>query len=59
MSIDRWMDKKVKEHIYNAIFLSRKKEQIRVRSSEVDEPRACDTKWSKSEKQISYINTQI
>ena len=59
MFIDRWMDKKVMEHIYNAILLSHKKEQIWVSSSEVDEPRACDTKCSKSEKQISYINAQI
>ena len=34
------------------------KEQILISSGEVDEPRACYTEWSKSEreKQISYIN---
>ena len=46
---------------YNGTLLSQKKECIWVSSNEVDEPRACYTEWSKSEreKQISYINTYI
>ena len=53
------MDKETVAHIYNGILLSHKKERIWVTSSEVDEPRAHYTEWSKSEreKQISYINT--
>ena len=60
MSIDRWMDKEVVEHIYSGILLSHDK-QMWVSSSEVDEPRSCYTERSKSEreKQISYINTYI
>ena len=48
-------------HPYNGILLSHKKEQIWVSSSEVGEPRACNTDWSKSEreKQIEYIDTHI
>ena len=43
-------------HVYNGILLSHKKECIWVSSNEVDEPTACYTDWSKSEreKQISY-----
>ena len=37
-------------HIYNGILLSHKKERIWVSPNEVDEPRAYDTEWSKSEK---------
>ena len=57
-SIDRWMDKEDVVRTYSGIVLSHKKEQIRVSSNEVDEPRACYTEWSKSEreKQILYIN---
>ena len=46
---------------YNGIFLSYKKEHIWVNSNEVDETRACYTKWSKSEgeTQILYINTYV
>ena len=51
MSTDRWMDKEVIVHIYNGILLSHLKEQIWVSCSEMDEPRASDTDWSKSEKQ--------
>ena len=36
--------------IYNGILLSHKKECIWVSSSEVDEPRAYYTEWSKSER---------
>ena len=55
------MDKEDVVHMYNGILLSHEKEQIWISSSEVDEPRACFTEWSKSEieKQISYINTHI
>ena len=47
--------------IYNGIFLSHKNDHIWVSSSKVDEPRACYTEWSKSEreKQISYINAYV
>ena len=61
MYIDRWMDKEVVVHMYNGILLRHKKEQAWVSSSEVDEPRAYYTEWSKSEReeQISYINAYI
>ena len=46
--------KKTKEevvvHIYNGILPSHKMEWTRVGCSEVDEPRACYTEWSKSER---------
>ena len=45
------MDKEVVVHIYNGVLLSHKKEWIRVSCSEVDEPRACYTEWSKSERE--------
>ena len=45
-------------HIYSGILFSHKKEQIWVSSCEVDEPGACYTEWSKSEKQI-HINAYI
>ena len=43
------------------MLISHKKEQVRVSCSEMDEPRACYTECSKSEreKQISYINAYI
>ena len=55
------MDKEVVVHMYNGILLRHKKEQAWVSSSEVDEPRACYTEWSKSEreKEISYINAYV
>ena len=61
MSADRWMDKEAVVHIYNGILFSPKNERIWVSSSEVDEPRACYTEWSKSEreKQIQDINAYI
>ena len=61
MSIDRGMDKEIVVCIYSGILLNHKKEWIWFSSSEVDEPRACYSEWSKSEreKQISYINTYI
>ena len=56
---DEWIE--TLWYIYKGILLSHKKECIWVRSNEVDEPRAYDTEWSKSEreKQISYINAYI
>ena len=59
MSIDKWMDKEVMLHIYNGILLSHEKEHIWLSSNKVDQPRAYYTEWSKSEKQISYINAYI
>ena len=41
------------------ILLSHKKERNSVSCRDVDEPRACYIKWSKSGKQILYINTYI
>ena len=57
-SIDRCLDEEVVEHIHNGILLSPEKDQIQVSLTEVDESRAFDTDWNKSErdKQISYIN---
>ena len=48
-------------HIYNGILLDQEKEHIWVSSSEVAEPRAYHTEWSKSEreKQALYINAYI
>ena len=46
------MNKEDVVHIYNGILLSHKKEHIWVSSSEVDEPRASYTQWSKLEKEI-------
>ena len=61
MSTDRWMDRELVVHTYNAILLSHKKECIWVSSNEVDEPRTYYTEWTKSEreKQISFINAYI
>ena len=52
---------KNKNLLNNWILFSHKKEQNWVSWSDVDEPRACHTKWSKSEreKQVSYINTYM
>ena len=60
MSINRWTDE-VMVHMYNGILLNHKKEWIWVSWTEVAEPRACYTEWSKSEreKQILYISTYI
>ena len=48
-------------HTHKGILLSHKKKRIWVGSVEVDEPRVCYTKWSKSEreKQISHINVYM
>ena len=49
------MDKEVVVHSK----YSHKNEDIWISSNEMDEPRAYYTEWSKSEKQILYINTYI
>ena len=59
MSIERWVDKEVVVHIYNGIILSHKKEWIWVGWTETEEPRACYTEWSKSEKYIYHILMHI
>ena len=51
MSIDRWMDKEIVEHIHNGILLSYEQGCIWVSSDEVDKPRAYYTEWSKSERE--------
>ena len=38
-------------NLYNGILLSHKKEQMWVSWTEVDEPRACYTEWSKPERE--------
>ena len=59
MWVDTWMNKKVVVQIYDGILLNPQKKQIWVSWTEVAEPRACYTEWSKSEReqQISYIST--
>ena len=69
MSTERWMDKEVVVQIvHNTQYMqymlykmlpSHKKEWIWVSSNEVDEPRACYTKWSKSEKNKNSILMHI
>ena len=54
MTIERWMDKDA-VRIYSGVLLGHKKEWIWVRSSEMDEPRACYTEWSKSEREKQYF----
>ena len=58
MPIDRWMDKEDVVCICNGIFLNHNKEQTWVICSEVDEPTACYTEWSKSEKE-KYIKAHM
>ena len=55
------MNKEGVVYKYNRILLSHKKGWIWISCSEMDEPRACYTEWSKSEeeKQTSYINAYI
>ena len=50
-----WSFQNVYKH-YNGIFLGRKNGLI---CSHVGGPRVCHTEWSKSEKQMSYINAYI
>ena len=61
MSISIWMDKEVVVHVHNGLLLSYRKEHIWVTSNEVDETGACNTEWSKSEREmpIQYINAYI
>ena len=59
MSIDRWMDKEVVEHIHNGILLSYKQGCIWVSSDEVDKSRAYYTEWSKSEREKYLILMRI
>ena len=59
MPIDRQMDKEDVVHIYNGILLSHKKERNWVIWWDVDESRDCLTEWSKSEREISYINAYM
>ena len=54
MSVDRWMDKEVVVH-NSAI----KIEHLWLSSNEMDEPRACYTEWSKSEKERQGILMHI
>ena len=54
MTIERWMDKDA-VRIYSGVLLGHKKEWIWVSSSEMDEPRACYTEWSKSEREKQYF----
>ena len=56
------MDKEEVVHIHNGILLGNKKEWLWISWIEADEPRACYTEWSKSErekKQILYIIAYI
>ena len=55
MTTDRWMDREDMVHIYNGVLLSHRKERIWVSSSEMDEPRACYTERSKSEREKQYF----
>ena len=48
--IKKYLYKEDVAHVCNEIIFSCKKERIWVSSSEVDEPGACYTEWSKSEK---------
>ena len=42
-------------YIYNGMLLKYKQDRTWVSSTEVDEPGACYTEWSKSEREILYI----
>ena len=50
MSTDRGMDKEDVVYIYNGILPSHKKEWDNAICSNMDGPRDCHTKWSKSDK---------
>ena len=58
MSVDRWMDKDV-VHIYNTILVSNKNEWNWVSWIDVDKSRACQTGWSKSEREKQALYTNI
>ena len=55
------MDKEGVVHLYKGILINFKKKLIWVTWAEVDEPTACYTEWSKSERenQILYINVYM
>ena len=59
MLTDEWIKKLW--YIYIMEYYSAVRRNEWVSRSEVDDPRACYTEWSKSEReeQISYINTHI
>ena len=61
MAINRGMDKEDVVHIYNGILLGHKKEQNNAICSNMDGPRDCHTKQSKSERerQIPYDMTYM
>jgi len=59
MFINRWMDQEVVVHIHNGILLSHEKEQNWVVCSDVDEPRVCNSEWSKSEERKYHILLHI
>ena len=50
MSIDRGINKEDAVPIYNGLLLSRWKECSNVICSNMDEPKDCHNKWSKTEK---------
>ena len=56
MPIKTGMDKEYMVHIYNGILLSHKKEWNNTIYSNVDEPRVCHTKWSKSDREIQIYD---
>ena len=59
-SIDRRMDKEDVAHIYNGLLHSHKKEPNCAICRDMNEPRDCCTKWSKSERQKQIdINTYM
>ena len=49
--LERWMYKEVVVHIYDRILPSHEMEKMWVSWTEVDEPAACYTEWSKSERE--------
>ena len=53
------MDKKDVVHIHNGILLSHKKEWNNAICSNIDGPKDYYTKWSKSDRDISYDTTYI
>ena len=59
MSINRGMDKEDVVHIYSGILLRHEKEWNWVVCRDKDGPREYHAEWSKSEKQISQINSYM
>ena len=58
-STGKWIMKLWHIYIYNGILLSHKEENIWVSYNEVDEPRACYTEWSKSEREEQILHIHI